>query len=119
MPKTGLHAITGAATGAAAYALDRLARNEPVNNDRLWSVALAGGLAGALPDILEPPLHRRHRRFFHSRVTLAAAALFLVMLDSGESLDDEQKAAVRALVLAYLSHLLMDSTTPMGLPFIL
>lgn len=119
MPLTVLHAATGAATGATFYMLERTLTDKPVDTDALMDNLVHFGIAGALPDILEPPTHRGHRSFFHSFLTLAGSLYAFSKLDSREDLTDQEKSMKKAHLVAYLSHLLMDSTTPMGLPIVL
>jgi len=118
MPKTGLHTLMGAAVGAGYYTLDRGLRGEKTDPERLAEVFMLGGLAGTLPDLLEPPLNRFHRKFFHSFTTLGATAASLGAIDAADTMDGEQKAFYKSLVVAYMSHLAMDSRTPMGLPLL-
>jgi membrane-bound metal-dependent hydrolase YbcI (DUF457 family) len=118
MPQTKLHTIIGAVTSASFYAIDRGISNKPIDGEALGASFMLGGLAGALPDILEPPLHRRHRSFFHSFTTLSAAAYTFTRIDENEDLSDDQKILLKAALAAYLSHLLLDSRTPVGLPLL-
>jgi len=119
MPKTELHAIVGAVTGASFYLIDRRLSEKPVDPEDLGASFMLGGLAGALPDILEPPLHRAHRRFFHSFATLAATAYSLSQVHSATDLDEKQKTLLKSSIAAYMSHLLLDSRTPVGLPLVI
>ena len=119
MPMTKLHTVIGAATAASFYIIDRNMSGKALDPEALGASFMIGGLAGALPDILEPPLHRHHRSFFHSFTTLGAAAYTFSRIDANEVLDDEQKTLLKAALAAYLSHLLLDSRTPVGLPLII
>ncbi len=118
MPLTKLHTIIGAVAGASYYLIDRGISEKPVEPEALGACFMLGGLCGALPDVLEPPLHRRHRSFFHSFTTFGAAAYTFSRIDSLEELTEEQKTMLKAALTAYLSHLLLDSRTPVGLPLI-
>ena len=119
MPLTILHAAVGAGAGAAFYAADCQSNDRKIDGEILRQVILLGGIAGALPDLLEPPTHRRHRSFFHSFATLGAATFLLFSIDGMSELDEDEKSKVKSLIISYLSHLLLDSGTPMGLPFLL
>jgi len=119
MPLTILHSFVGAATGVSFYLLERSLAEKEIDSEALKRSALIGGIAGALPDILEPPLHRWHRRFFHSYAAFAAAAVAFSASDSFEQLDEEARLAMRTAIAAYLSHLALDSRTPMSLPLML
>lgn len=116
MPLTILHAGVGAATGAAGYALDCAISGREVDGDILGRTVLLGAVAGALPDILEPPTDRFHRRFFHSFATLGYTAMLLNAVGERSADDPERRAVAMSLIAAYMSHLLLDSRTPMGLP---
>jgi membrane-bound metal-dependent hydrolase YbcI (DUF457 family) len=118
MPLTILHAGVGAAAGAAAYAIECAVADRPVDNDTLGQTALLGAVAGALPDILEPPTDRFHRKFFHSFATLGCTALLYNTIHDSEKIDSGHKAVTKSLITAYMTHLLLDSRTPMGLPIV-
>lgn len=80
------------------------------------------GLAGLrAPDILEPAIHSHHRKFFHSFLVLGglAWATQRLWVWKPETLEMRlvRAAAIGALV-GYCSHLLLDATTPRGLPLI-
>jgi membrane-bound metal-dependent hydrolase YbcI (DUF457 family) len=81
--------------------------------------AAIGFVGGLLPDLLEPASNPNHRKFAHS--ILVAIGLFVVIgliWRSSESISDEQRLALGSMVVAYLSHLMMDSTTPKCIPLI-
>jgi inner membrane protein len=70
-----------------------------------------GGLAGGVPDLLEPATHPNHRGFFHS----VAAAALVAHLVSGKHTDEysrEAKTLLRALGAGYMIHIAMDFCTP-------
>lgn len=83
--------------------------------------AIMGAFAGKLPDIFEPALNPNHRQFFHSIAFLGAAGYSLKKVYDWEPQDGLQKA-IRMLVLCagagYISHLLLDATTPKCLPLL-
>ncbi len=119
MPLTNLHAVVGGIAGASFYAVERTFADKEIDRDDAIAHFLFGALAGSLPDILEPPLHRRHRRFFHSYFTLGATALALASVDNLKDASNDNKLVLKAMLSAYMAHLLLDSTTPMGLPTII
>lgn len=86
----------------------------------LLPIALASAALGAvLPDIIEPPRNRRHRKFFHSLLFLALLLLFLnqtylSLLTAGPA--DEVTFGLFFAGAGYASHLLLDALTPAGLP---
>jgi len=97
--------------------LDRTVQNKPMQSEKLAHSAVIGALYGAMPDILEPPTNRFHRKFFHSFTTLGAFILILRRVEQRQDYSAGFKA-IRSSLLAYMTHLLLDSRTPMGLPLI-
>ena len=116
MPLTLLHAGAGAAAAATHYTLDCALADKSLNPGDLSRLALLGAVAGALPDILEPPTNRYHRKFFHSVTVLGAVVYFLANLEDLTGFTGKDITTARSLLIAYLSHLLLDSRTPMSLP---
>ncbi|HOO55514.1 MAG TPA: metal-dependent hydrolase [bacterium] len=119
MPLTKLHTMVGAVTGAAYYTIDRKISDSEFDPEKAAACFMLGGLAGSLPDILEPPLHRKHRSFFHSFTTLGAAVYAFNRIDSIDDIGDEDKTILKSMLSAYLTHLLLDSRTPAGLPLLI
>ena len=119
MPNTKLHTLIGAVAGTAYYVADRKLAGKDIAPDDAGACFMLGGLAGSLPDVLEPPLHRKHRSFFHSLFTLGAGVYSFAKIDEREDLDEKQKTMMKATLVAYLSHLLLDSSTPAGLPLLI
>ena len=85
-------------------------------------IALASSTLGAvLPDIIEPPRNRHHRKFFHSLLFLALLLAFLkdtytLFLTGG--LADEVTFGLFFAGAGYVSHLVLDALTPAGLPVV-
>jgi inner membrane protein len=85
-------------------------------------VVLASSAFGAmLPDLIEPPRNRRHRKFFHSLVLLVLLLVFLhnayaLLLTGG--LADEVAFGLFFAGAGYASHLVLDALTPSGLPVV-
>ena len=85
-------------------------------------MAFGSSMIGAvLPDIIEPPRNRRHRKIFHSLVFLALLLAFLkntytMLLTSG--LSDEVTFVLFFAGVGYASHLVLDALTPAGLPIV-
>lgn len=119
MPLTIFHAVAGAAAGATSYALECAIADQTPDAETLAQSALIGGLAGAMPDILEPPINRYHRSLFHSAATLGTAAWLFAQIDENENLDSRGKSLARSALAAYMSHLLLDSATPVGMPLLI
>lgn len=85
-------------------------------------IALESSILGAvLPDLIEPPRNRRHRKFFHSLLFLALLLLFLnqiyLNLLTSEPVD-EVTAVLFFAGAGYASHLVLDALTPAGLPVV-
>lgn len=77
----------------------------------------AGGLAGLLPDILEPAVDPNHRKFFHS-ITWGAAVLYAGHGKHTAQWHPDGRKFVQALCWCYVSHLGGDATTPRGIPML-
>jgi len=88
----------------------------------LWIWGLAAVVIGSItPDIIEPATNYRHRGIFHSyRALFAVIFLFggAALVAPGVAFFSDLSAFYLAscFFLGYLSHLLADSITPMGLP---
>ena len=113
------HGILGALISLAAYVSYKTKKNTPVTIYGVLGSLLLGGLAGVLPDILEPANNPSHRSFFHSISLLVMLAYGNQKVWKSQNLTDEQKLVVSLLSSAYASHLLSDSSTPKSIPFIL
>jgi membrane-bound metal-dependent hydrolase YbcI (DUF457 family) len=82
--------------------------------------AAVGGQFGLLPDMLEPAKKDkwRHRKFFHSYTLLALIVWFTYQTETNFELHDLTRHFFTVAAAGYLSHLLLDSRTPSGLPWI-
>jgi membrane-bound metal-dependent hydrolase YbcI (DUF457 family) len=69
-----------------------------------------------LPDILEPANHYTHRKFFHSKRVLMFLSKFCIIPFLILGFFSHFFFYILFGVLGYISHLLADSTTKMGLP---
>jgi len=85
-------------------------------------IALASSILGAvLPDLIEPPRNRRHRKFFHSLLFLALLLMLLKNTYMGlltGGLADEAAFGLFFAGAGYASHLVLDALTPSGLPVV-
>ncbi len=119
MPSGRVHQIAALGVGCAMAAHAQSQGRQPV-----LGVLISGGwsaLATKLPDLLEPTEHPNHRQFFHS-----AAFGLLVGKLSYEAYRwvpaSDRERIWRELILlgggAYLLHLLLDSSTPRGIPLL-
>src|ERR1043166_8987135 len=116
------HCIAGLAVGAALDAvaqwLDHI--EDPTRRfdwGEFFICALAGGAAGILPDILEPPDGPDHRQFFHS-ITAAAAVAYAVSGRHANHVSASARKLLSAIGFGYLSHIALDCTTPAGVGLI-
>ena len=130
MPNKKIHikvgAVVGATVASGASIMKELHRVETIPGYKFDFIkvgldtlmgGLAGGTFGALPDILEPASNPHHRQFFHSKVT----GLILLRI-MATVVNNNQGKISKPLTLAggagYISHLVLDAQTPMGLPII-
>lgn len=131
MPNKKVHLIAGVVTGALVSLVrvqyvgeQNLLADSPVGALSLAAIVLlsatVGGQFGLLPDILEPAKRKkwRHRRFFHSYTLLVLLLWFTYQMETNPELSDMTRHFFTVAVAGYLSHLLLDSRTPAGLPWI-
>ena len=114
------HAVMGATAGFATA----LAEKDEVqaNPELLIAAPAVGLLFGKSPDVIEPAFKNpNHRQFFHSIAFACAVGFGLKKVYDWEPEDGFEKA-IRLLTLCagigYLSHLMLDATTPKSLPLI-
>lgn len=94
------------------------------NGKLTWRTPVAAGVAwvtATLPDLLEPANSPHHRQFFHSAAFASLLINSLRHLYEWEAENDGHlhlKDTLLVIGSSYLSHLAMDSTTPMGLPIL-
>lgn len=126
------HIQAGAVVGAACNLAWQLAKlytsgDKPHNlfsalrRVDYWEVAgfaaVGGFVFACLPDVLEPATSPFHRGFFYS-VSCGGAVTFGAFGNHSEEWEPEDRMKVRTMALSYLSHLALDSRTPMGLPLL-
>lgn len=113
------HQMAGAIAGTVMCVIDQRAEKSQGFNPLI--AAFLGGLAGKLPDYLEPAAHPNHRQFFHSFLVLSGIACGMKSVYQWEP-DKPWEKLVRGLLLvggaSYLSHLLLDSCTKKSLPLV-
>lgn len=74
-------------------------------------------LGGILPDILDPPFTKRHRRYAHSKIlliiflTILLITVVLIFIKRGNII----LWSLYYFLVGYISHLVLDSFTPGGL----
>ncbi len=72
---------------------------------------------GLIPDILDPPFTKKHRRYAHSKILFF---IFVILLGITSILILIQNNnlilwTIYYFLLGYISHLILDSLTPAGL----
>lgn len=75
-----------------------------------------GGFSGVLPDILEPADNPKHRDLAHSYFASVLLLKIFNDISNNESPENNTGDFKKAMLLAYASHLVLDSQTPAGLP---
>lgn len=113
------HRNAAALCGIAMVILDE----SPDEERLLLGVAMIlGALFGAkLPDILEPAIHSHHRAFCHSLVFAGGMVWAIKKLREWKPETAEHrllKAACLGALVGYGSHLVLDASTPRGLPIV-
>lgn len=119
MPNAIAHRVgAGVAIGLATAKLE--SDKGEISLQPILNAALGASL-GTLPDVIEPALNPNHRQFFHSFTVLGLTGYGGYKLWKWEPENDFQKI-VRAIGLigcgSYMTHLMMDATTPKSLPLI-
>lgn len=118
------HAFAGATVGLGVTIWEHRKNKEKDPNAELdigkLLINLCAGIAGAiLPDKIEPAFHPNHRAFFHS-FTSGGGVTYSIKKVATEpaSIHSDFRYPVLAFLLGYCSHLVLDGTTPKGLPLI-
>jgi membrane-bound metal-dependent hydrolase YbcI (DUF457 family) len=81
---------------------------------------LAGAFGGVLPDKLEPATDYNHRAFCHS-ITSGSALVYgltRIPINGDNRIANLMNVGLRSCFIGSLTHLIQDSTTPMGLPVV-
>ncbi len=71
-------------------------------------------LGSLIPDLIEPPHKKNHRQFFHSIILLGFLIILLIWLNFGN--QSMLTYLSSSFIIGYLSHLLLDATSQIGLP---
>lgn len=112
------HAALGACTGAGVVLLFNKSIGLKTEPGDVAIGALLGGMAGLIPDFLEPATHPHHRALCHSMLTLFTVSYASWKLYYTPKLTPDQKKLLTTLAGGFLSHLVGDSFTPIGLPLL-
>ncbi len=78
----------------------------------------AGVIGGVLPDVLEPALHSHHRKICHGMGALALSTIGATRAGKHPGLNPHLKTAAIAGCIGYGSHLVLDASTPRGIPLL-
>lgn len=81
-----------------------------------FTIIIFSFLGGILPDILDPPLSARHRKYAHSKILFLI--FFVLWVLTLFSLVNNWRITVGIIFFflsGYISHLLLDSLTSSGL----
>jgi membrane-bound metal-dependent hydrolase YbcI (DUF457 family) len=119
MPNFTPHLVTGGATGLSLEVIRKIKENKPLEPEDLLRLTLSLSLScigGILPDVLEPAIHPRHRKFFHSILFIIIIGIAIYYLFKSEELDDILKWSFTAFSIAIIAHIVLDGFTPAGLP---
>ena len=135
MPNRNVHVPVGI---AAAYAVKYYLhdKDSPISLAEFIGLGLGGYCGGRAPDIIDPPTSPNHRAIGHS--ILAAGGGTIAVATKVKSIESYCKNQARmayeqndlllqqlwllasgfsvGIIAGYASHLLLDSTTPSGLP---
>lgn len=117
-----LGSIVGGGLAISKYLWDQWSKNEQINWFDLLKWAglgvFGGGCAAMLPDYLEPASNPRHRSVFHSVLSLGVvtSGTYFFCQNTDSSMFAKMLLTISAG--GYASHLIADSQTPYGLPFI-
>lgn len=111
------HIIGGCGLALLGYLVDRHRSGQPADPGEMLGVGISGALGGIAPDILEPATNPRHRKTAHSGGALVTA-LKTYSCTGTTSLNESQRTVLKAFVLGYVSHLVLDSDTPAGIPIV-
>ena len=114
------HAVVGFSVGVGLnVAKQWAAKTISPTREFDWSEMLTWGSVGvavaSLPDWIEPASSPKHRAFFHS-LSLFGLIIFCMRGKHRQHLSENAKRGVDLLGCSYLSHLVLDLLTPMGLP---
>ncbi|MCF6251083.1 MAG: metal-dependent hydrolase [Methylococcaceae bacterium] len=114
------HSIIGGLSGLAVSIFDTDDQGRSIHNP-VVAVA-AGTFFGTLPDILEPALRNpHHRQFSHSFTVLVALGYGLKKVykwQPKDNIDEVLRGFMLCAGVAYISHLLLDASTPRSLPLL-
>ncbi len=118
MANSSTHAAAGALAGLAVYGLVKRFQNEEWTLGGATAALGFGAAIGISADVLEPALSPNHRGPFHSVALLMGIAYANNRALESTQMTPKQKMATVVASAAYVSHLILDAATPMGLPLL-
>ena len=118
MANSKQHALVGAGVALIGWVGYCKLRERPIKLEELFVVGAVGAFVGLLPDVLEPATNPHHRQFFHSITAAALVARANHWAWQNPQLPEGPRQALHLASAAFLSHLLLDAQTPMGVPLI-
>lgn len=118
MPNAEKHAVAGFIVTALGYVVVKKFQGEEINLGHALAWGAVGAGVALIPDVIEPAVSPTHRSFAHSAITSGLVTYAVKSAWDDPNNTSDQKAVATSMGAAYLSHLLLDATTPAGLPII-
>ncbi|MFP4655529.1 MAG: metal-dependent hydrolase [Methanohalobium sp.] len=120
MPKFKTHIIGGVVSGIIAlYMLKEFAVFTPDIYSTLFALIFSI-IGSVLPDKIEPAKNSHHRSLFHSKIALviAGSITYYILFIGNFNITGEPviEYFIGFFCIGYISHLILDATTPAGLP---
>ncbi|WP_292486248.1 metal-dependent hydrolase [Methanohalobium sp.] len=120
MPRYKTHITAGAISGLIVLLILGKIHNITISPLLSMIAILFSVMGSTLPDKIEPAKNSKHRKFFHSKVILFTTSYLLYEIFNTGNVayfNENILTLYTGFILAgYLSHLILDATTPSGLP---
>lgn len=117
MSDSETHFTVGASISVLSYLLHKKARNETTDLMEIFAIGLCGGAVATLPDVIDPAYSSNHRSIGHSIVLSGLLISALAKkLEENPKITKHQRDFAKSMIWSFASHLLLDSSTPAGLP---
>lgn len=114
-----VHFLSSGGAGLANCAFRNKQNGRKIDFWEGLSVFLAAGLAGTLPDMIDPATNPNHRSIGYSMILSGAGIPKLWNhIEHSPNLNVQQKIFWQSIILRFGMHLALDSTTPAGLPLL-
>lgn len=114
------HAQIGVTTVTLATVIEEYNEKGTITEETFIAFLIAS-TTSSMPDWIEPAFHPNHRQFFHSiafALGIGAGVYKAYQWQPQNTLQLWARRGLIAIGITYLVHLLVDSTTPKGLPLI-